>query len=108
MINVLARTVILSLVALAALSNTIAFGGQGAGRMLYVPPNSTFVENPSGESVVSVNDNSGTIYTLQSSINSARIANPNSLLVVRLLTGSTYWVTNAGIVLGSRECLVAN
>jgi parallel beta-helix repeat protein len=106
--NVLARTVVLLLAALAALSNTIAFGGQGAGRMLYVPPNSTFVENPSGESVVSVNDNSGVISTLQNSINSARIASPNSVLVVRLLPGGTYWVTNAGIVLGSRECLVAN
>jgi parallel beta-helix repeat protein len=85
-----------------------AFAGQGAGRILYVPPNSAFIENPSGESVVTINDLSGSISILQSSINNARSANPNSVLVIRLLPGATYWVTNAGIVLGSRECLFAN
>jgi parallel beta-helix repeat protein len=84
-----------------------AFAGQGAGRMLYVPPNSAFIENPSGESLVTINDLSGSISTLQTSMNSARSANPNSVIIIRLLPGATYWVTNAGIVLGSRECLVA-
>jgi hypothetical protein len=32
-----------------------AFGGQGAGRVLYVPPNSTFVEKPP-RGTVSIND----------------------------------------------------
>jgi parallel beta-helix repeat protein len=76
--------------------------------MLYVPPNSPFVENPSGDSIVTVNDVSGSIATLQNSINSARSGNPNSVLIIRLAPGGIYWVTNAGIILGSRECLVAN
>jgi parallel beta-helix repeat protein len=106
--NVIAQTAILFLTALLVISDNTAFGGQGAGRMLYAPPNSTFVENPSGDTVVAVNDNSASISTLQNSINSARTANPDSVIVIRLAPGGTYWVTNAGIVLSSRECLVAN
>ncbi len=83
------------------------FAGQGAGRMLYTVPNSSFIQSPSGDSIVTINDNSGSVATLQTAINNARVANPNSIIVIRLLSGATYWLTNAGIVLGSRECLVA-
>ena len=51
--------------------------GQGAGRMLYTVPNSSFIQNPSGDSVVTVNDSSGSIATLQTAINNARAANPS-------------------------------
>src|SRR5437762_10651561 len=66
--------------------------GQGAQRMLYTVPNSTFIEKTSGDSVVTVNDSSGLISTLQTSINDARSANPNSDIVIRLSSGATYWV----------------
>jgi parallel beta-helix repeat protein len=85
---------------------TEGFGAQGATRMLYSAPNSGFIMNPSGDSLVTINDTSASVATLQAAINSARSANPNSILVIRLLNGATYWVTNAGLVLGSRECLV--
>ncbi|HSU53721.1 MAG TPA: RICIN domain-containing protein [Candidatus Dormibacteraeota bacterium] len=84
------------------------FAGQGAGRMLYTVPNSSFIEKPSGDSVVLVNDLSGSITTLQTGINNARSSNPNSVLVIRLLPATTYWVTNAGLTLGSHECLLAS
>jgi parallel beta-helix repeat protein len=80
---------------------------QGATRMLYAVPNASFVEQPSGDSVVTISDATGTIVGLQSAIASARSANPNSDIVIRLLSGATYWVTNASVVLGSRECLLA-
>src|SRR6185437_11140117 len=82
-----------------------AFAGQGVQRMLYTVPNSTFIENPSGETgVVTINDTSGSISTLQTSINNARTANPNSIIVINLKRGATYSVNSAGLVLGSQEC----
>ena len=84
----------------------LAFAGQGTQRMLYTVPNSTFIENPSGDSVVTVSDTSGSISTLQTSINNARSANPNSIIVIQLLNGAIYSVSSAGLVLGSGECLV--
>ena len=82
------------------------FAGQGAQRMLYTVPNSTFVQNPSGDSVIVINDASGSITTLQTAINNARSANPNSIIAVHLLDGATYWVSSSGLALGSQECLV--
>src|SRR5215470_6081047 len=74
--------------------------GQGAGTPLYTVPNSSFIENPAGsESVVTINDASGLISSLQTAINNARSANPNAILVIRLLSGATYSVTNAGLTL---------
>src|SRR5689334_2226866 len=84
-----------------------AFAGQGVVRMLYTVPNTTFIERRTGETVVTVNDVSGSIATLQASINSARAANPTNPIVIRLLPGATYTVSTAGIVLGSHEVLVA-
>ena len=88
----------------------VAFGSQGAQRMLYAVPNSTFVQNPSGDSALTINDTSGSIATLQTAINNARSANPSSVIAIHLLSGATYWVNNSsgGLVLGSQECLVAS
>jgi parallel beta-helix repeat protein len=85
----------------------IASAQQGAVRMLYTVPNSTFIEQPSGETVVEVDDDSGSITALQAAIESARGENPDAVIVIRLLRGATYTVGGVGLVLGSRECLVA-
>ena len=96
-------------VALTALLTSHAFAGQGASRMLYTVPNSSFVENPSGDSEVSINDTSGSISTLQALISNARSANPNSIIIIHLMTGATYWVNNSnGLVLSSQECLIGS
>ena len=86
------------------------FAGQGAQRMLYTVPNNSFIQNPAGDSAVTINDASASIATLQTAINNARTANPNSIIVIRLLSGATYWVNNSsgGLVLGSQECLVGS
>lgn len=97
-----------SIVVLTLLSGMHVFAGQGVQRMLFTRPNTTFVEQPSGETVVNVNDTSGSISTLQASINSARNANPTNVIIIRLLTNATYSVSTTGIVLGSHECLVAD
>jgi parallel beta-helix repeat protein len=95
------------LAGIAVLSTTAALAGQGASRMLYTVPNLSFIVNPSGDSgVVTINDTSGSISTVQTSINNARTANPNSIIVIRLLTNATYTVSSAGLTLGSQECLI--
>src|SRR5712692_2699425 len=94
-----------------ALSLTIAaatgFAKQGAVRTLYTVPNMTLIEQPTGESVVTVNDTSGSISSLQVAIDNARSANPSNVIVIHLLRGAVYTVSSAGLVLGSHECLVA-
>src|SRR5580704_13411000 len=91
----------------ALLAPVAILAGQGVQRMLYTSPNLAFIEQPSGDSVVTVNDASGSISTLQTAINNARSANPNSILVIQLLTNATYVVSTTGLVLGSHECLAA-
>jgi len=76
--------------------------------MLYTAPNMAFIEQPSGDSVVTINDTSGSLAVLQTVINNTRSANPNSIIVIQLLTNATYLVSSAGLVLGSQECLVAS
>jgi parallel beta-helix repeat protein len=101
-------TFIICLGVFLALMDT-AFAGQGVQRMLYTVPNSTFIENPSGDSgVVTINDTSGSISTLQTSINNARSSNPNSIIVIDLQRGATYTVSTASLTLGSQECLIAS
>jgi len=91
----------------AMFAATSSFAGQGANRLLYTVPNSTFIENPTGgESVVTINDVSGSISTVQTAISNARNANPGAIIVIHLLSGATYTVSSAGLVLSSRECLV--
>src|ERR1051325_11266228 len=72
--------------------------GQGAGRMLYVVPVTTFVERTSGETVVTINDTSGSIAGVQGAINSVRSTNATIVIVVHLQKTATYSVTNAGLV----------
>jgi hypothetical protein len=90
------------------LFSSAALAGQGVVRLLYTVPNTKFIENPSGDSTVTINDTSGSIATLQASLNSARSGNPNAIILIHLQAGATYSVTNAGLVLGSRECLVGS
>ena len=97
--------------ALGIFLTTAAFAGQGAQRMLYTVPNSAFIENPTGDTnVVTINDASGSVATLQALINNARSANPNAILIIHLLSGATYWVNNTsgGLTLGSQECLLGS
>jgi parallel beta-helix repeat protein len=91
----------------ASLAADRALAGQGAVRMLYTTPNMSFIEQPSGEVVTNINDASGSIATLQTTINNVRAANPTTVIVIRL-TNTTYVVSSAGLVLGSHECLVAS
>jgi parallel beta-helix repeat protein/autotransporter-associated beta strand protein len=97
-------------VAFTAVLTCNAPAGQGAGRMLYTVPDSSFIENPSGDNVVNIDDTSGSISTLQSLVNNARNANPNSIIVIHLSAGVTYWVNNGngGLALTSEECLVGS
>src|SRR5215472_9697299 len=88
-------------------SATTVLAKQGAVRTLYTTPNTAFVEQPSGESVVTVNDTSGSISSLQAEIDTARNANPANVIVIHLLRGAIYSVSGAGLVLSSHECLVA-
>jgi parallel beta-helix repeat protein len=82
--------------------------GQGASRLLYAVPNTTFIEKTSGETIVNVNDSSGSISSVQTAINNARSASPSAVIVIRLLSGATYSVSSAGLVLSSHECLIAS
>src|SRR5579883_389616 len=84
-----------------------SFAKQGVVRGLYTVPNSTFIEQPSGETVVTVNDTSGSISSLQTAIDNARSANPSNAILIHLLRGAIYSVSSSGLVLGSHECLVA-
>jgi autotransporter-associated beta strand protein/parallel beta-helix repeat protein len=105
------RTTIIAVMAgLSAIFASPALAGQGAGRMLYTVPNNTFIENISGDNEVTINDASGSISTLQTLINNARAVNPNYLIIIHLLSGTTYWVNNnnGGFVLGSQECLIGS
>jgi hypothetical protein len=89
-------------------SSGALFAGQGVQRLLYTSPNMAFVEQPAGETVVAVNDTSGSVATLQGLINSARTANPTNVIVIRLLTNAVYTVTTAGIWLSCAWADVAN
>lgn len=88
------------------LTSATALARQGAVRMLYTVPNSTFIEHFSGESVITINDTSGSISTVQSAIDNARAGNPDQIIVIHLLKGAIYTVNTAGLTLDSHECLV--
>lgn len=95
-----------TLISLAALAGIPALANQGAVRMLSTVPNTTFIEQPLGESVITINDTSRSISSVQGAIDSSRAANPNSVIVIHLLKGAAYTVDAAGLLLGSHECLV--
>src|SRR5579859_1136728 len=102
----LSKSIFISIIALALLASA-AYAKQGAVRALYTVPNMTFIEQPTGENVVTINDTSGSISALQSAIDNVRSANPSNVIVIHLLRGAVYSVSSAGLVLGSHECLVA-
>lgn len=73
---------------------------------LYLPPANSFVTTPSGsETIVQLQDTSGSIATAQTTLNNARTAHPSAILVLNL-DATTYSVDTTGLVLGSNECLV--
>ena len=75
----------------------------------YTPPTSfPFIQQPTGEKVVSLQDTSGSISTLQGMIDGARASNPNSFLVIYLKAAAAYSVTTAPLVLGSKMCLLGS
>lgn len=75
----------------------------------YTPPTSfPFIQQPTGEKVVTLQDTSGSISTLQGMIDAARVSNPDSFLVIYLKASAAYSVTSAPLVLGSKMCLLGS
>ena len=73
----------------------------------YNAPNSfPFIQQPTSEKVVSLEDTSGSISTLQGMIDAARSSSPDSFLVIYLKAAGTYAVTTTPLVLGSKMCLL--
>ena len=73
---------------------------------LYVPPANSFVTSPSGnETILQLQDTSGSIATAQTTLNNARTANPSAILILNL-NASTYSVGTTGLVLSSNESLI--
>ena len=70
------------------------------------PTNFPFIQQPTGDAVVNLQDTSGSIATLQASIDAARAAQPNSFLVIYLKSGATYSVTANPLLLGSKMCVL--
>lgn len=74
---------------------------------VYTPPTSfPFIQQLSNEKVVSLQETSGSISTLQDMIDAARTSNPDSFLVIYLKAAATYSVTTTPLVLGSKICLL--
>ena len=82
-------------------SHVFADGPRHPG--LYVPPISSYITNPS-ETIVSLQFGNVPLNTVQSQLNAARAANPNSPIVLTL-TG-TYWVRTTPLSLPSQTSLV--
>ncbi|MEX1114139.1 MAG: right-handed parallel beta-helix repeat-containing protein [Akkermansiaceae bacterium] len=72
---------------------------------LYTIPNSTFYQQPVNESVIIVNDTSGTISILQGLIDSARANNSSSWIVINLQPAGRYLVSSTPLTLGSKMCV---
>jgi len=77
----------------------------GVTGTLYTVPNGTFYQQPTGETVTTINDTSGSISTLQAAINSARAANATRFLIINLKSNTEYLVTTSPLILGSKMCL---
>jgi len=74
---------------------------------VYTPPTSfPFIQQLSNEKVVSLQETSGSISTLQDMIDATRASNPDSFLVIYLKAAATYSVTTTPLVLGSKICLL--
>ena len=73
----------------------------------YIAPTSfPFLQQSTGEKVVSLQDTSGSISTLQGMVDAARASNPDSFLVIYLKAAATYSVTTTPLVLGSKMCVL--
>jgi len=72
---------------------------------LYTVPNGTFYQQPTSETVTTINDTSGSISTLQTAINTARTANATRFLIINLKSNTEYLVTTSPLILGSKMCL---
>jgi len=77
---------------------------QGIRGTLYTVPNNSFYQT-AGEAVISIVDTSGSIATLQSLINTARAANPASIITIQLASGGAYRVGAESLALSSNMVL---
>ena len=73
--------------------------------MRFSVPNSDFVEQPINEVVTVIEDTSGSIATLQGLIDSARAAQPDRFILVRLRANTTYPVAGSPLILSSKMTL---
>jgi parallel beta-helix repeat protein len=94
-----------SLLVLLLATIVISFAQPGVTGTLYTVPNGTFYQQPTGETVTTINDTSGSISTLQAAINSARTANATRFLIINLKSNTEYLVTTNPLILGSKMCL---
>ena len=78
---------------------------QGPRENFHTFPNSTFFQQPVGESAITINDTAGSISALQGLIDAARATDPDKIIVIKLQAGTHYSVTADPLVLGSRMCL---
>lgn len=84
--------------------STESKAGLRAG-MQFSVPNSGFVGQPINEVVTVIEDTSGSIATLQGLIDSARVAQPEQFILVRLRANTTYPVTGSPLILNSKMTL---
>jgi parallel beta-helix repeat protein len=94
-----------SLLVLLLATIVISLAQPGVTGTLYTVPNGTFYQQPTGETVTTINDTSGSISTLQAAINSARTANATRFLIINLKSNTEYLVTTNPLILGSKMCL---
>lgn len=71
----------------------------------YAVASSSFIQQSSGELVTTLNDSSGSIASVQAAIDSARSANADRFILIRLKAGASYLVSNSPLTLGSKMCL---
>ena len=99
------RTMILSSLVLILATISTSLAQPGVIGTLYTAPNGSFYQQPTSETVTTINDTSGSISTLQTAINSARAANATRFLIINLKTNTEYLVTTTPLILGSKMCL---
>jgi len=73
----------------------------------YIAPTSfPFIQQTTGEKVISLQDTSGSISTLQGMIDAARASNPDSFLVIYLKEKAKYPVSTTPLILSSKMCIL--
>ena len=96
---------ILSFLVLILATISTCLAQPGVIGTLYTVPNGTFYQQPTSETVTTINDTSGSISYLQTAINSARAANATRFLIINLKSNTEYLVTTTPLILGSKMCL---